>query len=181
VAAGHRLGADSFLWIPYVMQTRSITVVSPTQFTLDGSTTVPTEGSRTFRYWREDSPFLFASDGCTVTSASNAEPIEIGCENEHRLQTGNRVMISGVGGNTAANGQWAITVTGPAAFTLDGSAGNGNWTSGGTVGPGGVPCTSGCTVTIPALSQKVMYYRWRYLSSAGATLAISQAQTTVTP
>ena len=51
----------------------------------------------------------------------------------HGLQTGEQVTISGVLGNTAANGTFTVTVTGPASFTLDGSTGSGTWISGGTV------------------------------------------------
>jgi hypothetical protein len=43
------------------------------------------------------------------------------------------VVVTGVVGNTAANGTWEITVTDANTFTLDNSAGNGNRTSGGTV------------------------------------------------
>jgi hypothetical protein len=39
------------------------------------------------------------------------------------------VYISGVGGNTAANGYWVVTVTGASAFSLNGSTGNGSYTS----------------------------------------------------
>jgi hypothetical protein len=41
------------------------------------------------------------------------------------------VLITGVGGCTAANGIWAVTVTGDNTFTLDGSVGNSAYTSGG--------------------------------------------------
>ena len=44
-----------------------------------------------------------------------------------------RVLVSGVQGNTAANGIFAVTVTGPSSFTLNGSAGNAAWTGGGAV------------------------------------------------
>src|SRR4029077_12063701 len=51
----------------------------------------------------------------------------------HGFQTSMQVSISLVGGNTAANGTFTITVTGADAFTLDGTTGNGAWTSGGAV------------------------------------------------
>ena len=43
------------------------------------------------------------------------------------------MTISLVQGNTAANGTFTITFTGPSSFTLDGSTGNGSWTAGGVV------------------------------------------------
>ncbi len=69
----------------------------------------------------------------TITGASDGTPIAVDTATPHGLQTGEQVSISGVLGNTAANGTFTVTVTGPASFTLDGSAGNGTWTSGGTV------------------------------------------------
>jgi hypothetical protein len=45
----------------------------------------------------------------------------------------------------------------------------------------GTPCTTGCSVTVPALPQRVLYYRWKYLSSAGQTIAASAAHAVVTP
>jgi Neuraminidase-like domain len=74
-----------------------------------------------------------AANGLSLISVSNTAPIAIGTSRPHGLATGDRVLISGVSGNTAANGIFTVTVTGPAAFTLDGSAGNAAWTGGGTV------------------------------------------------
>ncbi len=70
--------------------------------------------------------------GLAVTAATNATPIQITTA-AHGLTTGDRVLVSGVGGNTAANGIWSVTVVNATQFTLDTSAGNGIYTSGGTV------------------------------------------------
>ena len=68
-----------------------------------------------------------------VAGASNATPIEIATAAPHGLPSGVQVTISGVVGNTSANGTFTITVTGANSFTLDGSSGNGDWVSGGVV------------------------------------------------
>jgi Tc toxin complex TcA C-terminal TcB-binding domain/Neuraminidase-like domain/Putative peptidoglycan binding domain/Salmonella virulence plasmid 28.1kDa A protein len=68
-----------------------------------------------------------------VAGASNTSPIAITTASPHGLQTGTQVTISGVIGNTAANGVFTITVTGVSTFTLNGSTGNGAWISAGTV------------------------------------------------
>lgn len=68
-----------------------------------------------------------------VTGATNTSPIALTTAPPHGLQTGVQVTISGVLGNTAANGTFTITVNGPSSFTLDGSTGNGAYASGGTV------------------------------------------------
>ena len=67
----------------------------------------------------------------TITGATNASPIQITVAN-HGLGTGETVVVASVGGNTAANGTWVITVTGANTFTLNGSTGNGAYTSSGT-------------------------------------------------
>lgn len=97
-------------------------------------------------YWENvftgNGTFIFAGtlsiptflQGPLVGNASNTTPIEITTTTNHGFTTGDQVWIVGVGGNTAANGNWSITVTGLASFTLDTSAGNGAWTSGGRVG-----------------------------------------------
>src|SRR5581483_1481932 len=66
-----------------------------------------------------------------ITNATNAGPIVI-TSNTHGLTTGTQVQISGVLGNTAANGTWTITVVNSNSFSLNGSTGNGAYTSGGT-------------------------------------------------
>jgi hypothetical protein len=45
----------------------------------------------------------------------------------------------------------------------------------------GVRCGSGCTVEIPALSQRVLYYRWKHLDASGAVVAVSDTRAIVTP
>ncbi len=78
-----------------------------------------------------------------ITGATNATPIEI-TSTSHGLVAGDRVTISGVGGNTAANGTWeVIASTGANTFTVGAingavgggvgtSTGSGAFTSGGT-------------------------------------------------
>jgi len=68
----------------------------------------------------------------TITGATNATPIMI-TATTHGCSTGDYVEISGVGGNTAANGRRVITKIDDSNFTLDGSAGNGVYTAGGTL------------------------------------------------
>lgn len=72
----------------------------------------------------------------TVTNATNATPIVVTTSTPHDLSTGHSVSITGVGGNSAANGTWIISVTGANTFNLIGSSGNGAYTSGGTVSAG---------------------------------------------
>lgn len=69
----------------------------------------------------------------TVTNATNASPIQITTSAANALVTGQTVTISGVGGNTAANGTWVITRVDGTSFTLNGSVGNAAYTSGGNV------------------------------------------------
>jgi hypothetical protein len=45
----------------------------------------------------------------------------------------------------------------------------------------GVPCAAGCTVTIPALSQRVLYYRWKQRNALGQVTAVSETRAVVTP
>lgn len=67
----------------------------------------------------------------TVSNATNATPIVITAV-AHSFLTGDKVYIIGVGGNTAANGVFTITKIGADTFSLDGSVGNGAFSSNGT-------------------------------------------------
>lgn len=69
-------------------------------------------------------------DSGVITGATNASPIVITAAS-HGLETGDRVTITGVGGNTAANGTFIVTKISTTTFSLQGSTGNGTYTSGG--------------------------------------------------
>lgn len=69
-------------------------------------------------------------DTAALTNATNASPIVI-TSVAHKLTTGARVTISGVGGNTAANTTAVATVLSADTFSIP-VAGNGAYTSGGT-------------------------------------------------
>ncbi len=74
---------------------------------------------------------LAALDTGTITGATQNAPITVTSVGHNRV-TGDRVQISGVLGNTAANGAWTIAVVDSNTFTLTGSNGNAAYTSGGT-------------------------------------------------
>src|SRR5579864_4084150 len=78
----------------------------------------------------------------TVTAASFANPIQITTSTPHGLQTNQQVGVTGVLGNTAANGGWTVTVINATNFQLNGAVGNAAYTSGGLITvPGGLPIT----------------------------------------
>ncbi len=64
-----------------------------------------------------------------VSAASNATPIVI-TSNAHGLSSGNQVTVSGVVGNTAANGTFTVTVLDANNFRLENSTGNGVYAAG---------------------------------------------------
>lgn len=74
--------------------------------------------------------------GIAITNATNASPIQITTAIPHGLTTGASLPISGVVGNTAANGFFTVTVVDATNFTLNGSTGNGSYAGGGVVGAG---------------------------------------------
>ena len=69
----------------------------------------------------------------TITNATNASPIVITATG-HGLTTGKEISIRGVLGNTAANvTNHTVTVIDANSFSLNGTTGNGGYTSGGEV------------------------------------------------
>jgi len=70
----------------------------------------------------------------SILNAGNTDPIVITSAYAHRLRTGDRVRITGVRGNPAANGTFAVLVDpkyGPNQFALAGTQGCGTYTFGG--------------------------------------------------
>jgi PKD repeat protein len=73
--------------------------------------------------------------GTSINGATNASPIVLSTTGPHGLQTGNTITVTGVGGNTAANGTFTVTVVDANHVSLDGTTGNANYTSGGSATP----------------------------------------------
>lgn len=76
-------------------------------------------------------------DTGSITGATNASPIVI-TSTSHGLTNGTRVTVTGVGGNTAANGTFLVANKTDNTFELAGSTGNGAYTSGGTWNVAGI-------------------------------------------
>lgn len=68
----------------------------------------------------------------SIIGATNASPIVVQTGAAHGFSTGDTVDVAGVGGNTAANGEWTIVKVDATHFSLTGSTGSGAYTSGGT-------------------------------------------------
>ena len=73
----------------------------------------------------------FPFDSGVITKATNTSPIVITSAGHH-LANSRRVTITGVNGNTAANGTFTVANVTANTFELVGSVGNGTYTSGGT-------------------------------------------------
>jgi hypothetical protein len=52
---------------------------------------------------------------------------------------------------------------------------------GGDAGVAGMPCSTGCTISIPGISRKVLYYRYKYRDAANRVLATGPVQVSVVP
>ncbi|WP_168177199.1 G8 domain-containing protein [Thalassospira sp. MCCC 1A03138] len=105
---------------PAVNGTWTIKDSSATGFTLANSETVGMSGlPQNGGFWAMQGNIAsIASAPITITS-TNVPP------------TGTQITISDIGGNTAANGSWTATKISSTTFSLDGSNGNGSYTSGG--------------------------------------------------
>lgn len=75
--------------------------------------------------------FLEPADSGDVEGANTSSPITI-TSTAHGLTTGTVVTLKNVGGQTGANGTFAVTVLSDDAFQLIGSTSVSAWTSGGT-------------------------------------------------
>lgn len=129
-------------------------------------------------WYRQDSPYQYASESCTITGVTNTTPPEVTCADNHNWQTGNTVRITGVG--AGINGVWPIEYTGLSTFKLTGASASGTFSSG-TAVPGGVSCATSCDVSIPALSNRIMLFRIGYYRADGSRIAYSPYRMEVTP
>lgn len=68
-----------------------------------------------------------ATSGISVSGATNATPIVVTLGAGHGLVNGDRIHISGITGNTGANGEWTLNFTGANTAQLLGSKGNGTY------------------------------------------------------
>lgn len=114
------------------------TLTAPVSVSAGGDVPADPTGLPTFRVYGSGPTPLSGSlaslskiDTGTITGASNATPIVV-TSAAHGLQTGMSIVVSGVLGNTAANGTFAVTKVNDNSFSLGGSSGNGAYTSGGT-------------------------------------------------
>jgi len=100
-------------------------------------------------YWAPGEKKITQDDTYTgsITNATNDTPIEITTSTNHGLASGHTVVISGVTGNTAANGRWRIEVTADNKFQLLNSSGSGTYTGGGTV-TANAPLGNGDVLTV---------------------------------
>jgi hypothetical protein len=88
---------------------------------------------------RNDNAVWFATmlprtRNAAITAASNASPIVLTVTGHGISGTTTRAYVSGVAGNTAANGFYAsVAITDANTITLTGSTGNGTYSGGGTI------------------------------------------------
>ena len=93
------------------------------------------------KFRRNFCQWVYNSFVLNVTGATNATPIVLSLDGPHGLKDGDRIRVEGVGGNTAANGaDWFVTVVNKVSIILQGSVGNGAYTSGGIAAVQGPEC-----------------------------------------
>lgn len=118
----------------------SVTTINVTNGTLvdngAGSVTITTGGGAATA-WDNIADPTGAAISITGTTGNLVSPIVITTATAHGYSSGDHVIITGVGGNTAANNTddnrvWIITVTDSTHFSIP-KTGNGTYTSGGSV------------------------------------------------
>lgn len=114
-----------------------------------------------------------------ISGATNASPIAI-TATAHGFATNDVVFISGVGGNTAANGYWTITKTGTDTFTLNSSTGNGAYTSGGNVRLGRALSVPNASLTSANVGWSASGLQTETITCVGTVSGTGDAQTVVT-
>lgn len=83
-----------------------------------------------------ETPSIKAPASLAIAGATNASPIVLTMPQGLCVASGQPLTVTGVTGNTAANGAWnSVTVIDATHVSLDGSTGNGAYVSGGTAAP----------------------------------------------
>jgi len=118
------------------------------------------------------------NSGQAITGATNATPIVI-TANSHGLSNGDEVYISGVLGNTAANGTWTVANIAANTFELSTSVGNGAYTA--ATGYLNARASTGKLVlTTTGAYTKTADLTRRYLGSFRTTAVSGQTEDSVT-
>jgi hypothetical protein len=133
-SGNHNITTDAIVYIAGADQAeyngyQTLTAGSTNTFTFTVSTTpaTPATGTITAATGRISRGPAWRNGGQAVTGATNATPIVLTVTSSG-LSDGDIVTVENVGGNTAANGEWEVTVSGN-NVTLVGSAGNGSYVS----------------------------------------------------
>jgi hypothetical protein len=102
----------------------------------NGTAYIPNASTYVFRYYGITNFGLASVVGpLAVTGATYpASPIVLTITG-HKFVTGDSVIVSGVGGNTAANGTWVVTYVSSSQISLNGSTGNSGYTTPGVATP----------------------------------------------
>lgn len=96
-----------------------------------------------------------AHEGLRVSSTTNATPIVATINTGHGLKVADRVISSGITGNTGANGTFGVSAVAATTLTFEGSSGNG--THGGTA------------LLRVAMDKTPFMQRWSAVAFLGAT------------
>lgn len=75
----------------------------------------------------------FQNASVNINNATNTTPIQITTTSTFSYANNQKVIVSGVVGNTAANGTWFVTPVNSTTLLLNGSVSNGSYVSGGIV------------------------------------------------
>jgi hypothetical protein len=86
-----------------------------------------TPADYTANFWPESQGHIGWQGHRAITGCTNTAPIVCTSSTAHGLATGDQVTVTGVGGNTNANGHWFVRVLNATQFVLAGSIGNGNF------------------------------------------------------
>jgi hypothetical protein len=86
-----------------------------------------TPGDYTANYWPESQGHVGWQGHRAITGCTNTAPVVCTTSTAHGLATGDQVTVTGVNGNTNANGHWFVRVLSATQFALAGSVGNGSF------------------------------------------------------